>query len=96
MNETWQNPGSQYDYETGASGAENYNHRFNARIDYKINDNQNLMLRPYFRYQKYTGTESSQTDMSELEDDVEEAIQSILGSDGDRSDTMRGSVRCTV
>jgi len=86
VNETWQNPGSQYDYETGASGAENYNHRFNARIDYKINDNQNLMLRPYFRYQKYTGTESSQTDMSELEDDVEEAIQSILGSDGsDRS-----------
>ena len=33
VNETWQNPGSQYDYETGASGAENYNHRFNARRD---------------------------------------------------------------
>ena len=32
VNETWQNPGSQYDYETGASGAENYNHRFNARL----------------------------------------------------------------
>ena len=35
VNETWQNPGNQYDYETGASGAENYNHRFNARIDYR-------------------------------------------------------------
>ncbi len=82
LNETWQQPGSQYDYQTGDSGAENYNHRFNARIDYKIDENQSLMLRPYFRYQEYSATERSRTDMSE--GDAASAIQSILADDDTR------------
>lgn len=83
VNETWQQPGTQYEYETGTSGAENYNHRFYARIDYKINENQNLMVRPFFRYQKYTSTEQTQTDMSELDGDLATAIRSILGGEDD-------------
>ncbi len=36
---------------TGYSDTENYNHRLNARIEWKISDNQNLMIRPSFSYQ---------------------------------------------
>lgn len=36
---------------TGSSVTDNYNHRLNARIEWKISDNQNLMIRPSFSYQ---------------------------------------------
>lgn len=36
------------------SRSHNYNHRFNAKIDYKINEGNSLMIRPSFSYQKYT------------------------------------------
>jgi len=35
----------------GYSDTESYNHRFNARLEWKISDNQNLMVRPSFSYQ---------------------------------------------
>lgn len=35
----------------GWSDTENYNHRLNARLEWKISDNQNLMIRPNFSFQ---------------------------------------------
>ncbi|WP_418983800.1 outer membrane beta-barrel protein [Alistipes sp.] len=35
----------------GDSDTKAYNHRFNARLEWKISDNQNLMIRPSFSYQ---------------------------------------------
>lgn len=35
----------------GESDTKAYNHRFNARLEWKISDNQNLMVRPSFSYQ---------------------------------------------
>ena len=35
----------------GYSDTKGYNHRFNARLEWKISDNQNLMIRPRFSYQ---------------------------------------------
>lgn len=36
---------------TGYSDTKSYNHRFNARLEWKISENQNLMIRPSFSYQ---------------------------------------------
>lgn len=36
---------------TGYSDTQNYNHRLNARMEWKISENQNLMIRPSFSYQ---------------------------------------------
>ena len=35
----------------GYSDTQAYNHRFNARLEWKISENQNLMIRPSFSYQ---------------------------------------------
>lgn len=35
----------------GYSDTKGYNHRFNARMEWKISENQNLMIRPRFSYQ---------------------------------------------
>ncbi len=35
----------------GYSDTKAYNHRFNARLEWKISENQNLMIRPSFSYQ---------------------------------------------
>ncbi len=35
----------------GYSDTESYNHRFNARLEWKISENQNLMIRPGFSFQ---------------------------------------------
>ena len=35
----------------GYSDTKGYNHRFNARLEWKISENQNLMIRPRFSYQ---------------------------------------------
>lgn len=85
-NEVWQAPGTQYDYEEGNSLSENYNHRFNARIDYKIGDNQSVMLRPWFRYQSYDAADRSQLDVGNLAGSVINPIKSVLSSsDNDAS-----------
>ena len=86
-NEVWQDPGTQYDYETGSSRAQNYNHRFNARLDYKINDNQSLMIRPSFSYQNYSSWQQARTDISNLtEEEAYEQLKSILnGTDDSRT-----------
>lgn len=36
---------------TGHSRTDNYNHRFNARLEWKISKNQSLMIRPGFSFQ---------------------------------------------
>ena len=36
---------------SGYSDTKGYNHRFNARLEWKISENQNLMIRPRFSYQ---------------------------------------------
>ena len=38
-------------YTSGYSNTENFNNRFNARIEWKISDNQSLMIRPGFSFQ---------------------------------------------
>lgn len=84
--EVWQDPGTQYDYEEGNSHSENYNHRFNGRLDYKISDAQSIMIRPWFRYQSYAASDWSQLDVADLANSVTTPIQSILGgSDDDAS-----------
>ncbi len=42
---------SQFYSETSLSERSNHNHRFNARIDYRINDNHTLMIIPRFSFQ---------------------------------------------
>jgi len=42
---------SQFYTETNLSERSNQNHRFNARIDYRINDNHTLMIIPRFSFQ---------------------------------------------
>lgn len=46
-----ENINRQYD-ETSNSSRDNYNHRLNARLEYKINDNNTIMLIPRFSAQK--------------------------------------------
>lgn len=81
INEVWQDPGTQYDYESGESWAQNYNHRFNAKLDYKIDENQSLMIRPSFSYQDYGSSQQAQTDMYLYDGaDITTQLQSILNS----------------
>lgn len=88
--QTWQNDQNltdqQYDSEIGNSRASNYNHRFNAKIDYKINDNQNLMIRPSFRYQSYAENYFSNTDIDSIRGGLTTPVKNIRsGYDNERS-----------
>jgi uncharacterized membrane protein YgcG len=49
---------SQFYADSNLSERNNYNHRFNARVEYKINDKHTLMIQPRFSYQN-TESESS-------------------------------------
>jgi len=51
--ERWYEPPMQVDTLStdGYSNTAAYNHRFNARLEWKISENQNLMVRPSFSYQ---------------------------------------------
>ena len=51
--EKWYESPSPNDYliQEGESETHNYNHRFNARLDWKINDNMSLMSRTNFSFQ---------------------------------------------
>lgn len=89
-NQTWQNDQNltdvQYNSEIGNSNASNYNHRFNAKIDYKINDNQSLMIRPFLSYQSYAETNFSNTDIDSIRNDLTTPVKSIVsGYDNDRN-----------
>lgn len=83
INEMWQENDrlteTQYEYNTGNSNAENYNHRFNARIDYKIDDTQSIMLRPWFSYQSYTSTDWSQTDIDLIDASLTTPVNTLRG-----------------
>ena len=46
-----------------ASSSRNFNHRFNAKIDYKINENQELMIRPRLSFQSYNSNSNSDSRM---------------------------------
>ncbi len=49
--------GSGQDYdESEIAESMNLNHRFNFRFDYKINDNNSILIRPKFTYQKNDGS----------------------------------------
>ncbi len=43
---------------TSDSGSRNYNNRFNARVEYKINDNHSIMYRPSISFQTNNSTSS--------------------------------------
>ncbi len=45
--------------DTTINRSTNYNHRFNAKIDYKINDNNSIMIRPQASVQSYSRRGSS-------------------------------------
>ena len=51
--EKWYEPPMRLDtlMTNGYSDTKGYNHRFNARLEWKISENQNLMIRPRFSYQ---------------------------------------------
>ena len=53
---------SQFYNESNLSDRNNQNHRFNARIEYKINDNHTLMIMPRFSFQN---TESGSYSVAE-------------------------------
>ena len=61
--------GSQYYQENQQSFTDNLNHRLNMRVGYKINDNNNLMLRSAISYQDNRQNESTlgQTENAEGE-----------------------------
>jgi len=48
------NQGQTYD-EVDESNSQNINHRFNLRLDYKINDNNSLLIRPSLSIQENNG-----------------------------------------
>ncbi|MEG1699864.1 MAG: TonB-dependent receptor [Alistipes sp.] len=52
-NDRWYEPPMNIDTlaTEGNSDTESYNHRFNARMEWKISENQNLMIRPSISYQ---------------------------------------------
>ncbi|MBN1340575.1 MAG: TonB-dependent receptor [Bacteroidales bacterium] len=41
--------------ESEISGSDDYNHRFNVRMDYEIDDNNSILLRPRFSFQQNDG-----------------------------------------
>ena len=84
--ETWRTPGTEYEDAAGSSLANNYNHRLNARIEYNINDNQSIMIRPWFSFQSYDSELMSQTDISDLAPEGVIPLRSIVSdSNGDRN-----------
>lgn len=48
---------------TSSSSSRNFNHRINAKIEYKINDNQELMIRPSLSFQSYNSNSNSNSRM---------------------------------
>lgn len=66
----------QYD-ETSNSSRDNYNHRFNARFEYKIDDNNTLMLIPRFSTQK-----------TYSDNQTEATMAMIMQSAGNQSNTI--------
>ncbi|MEO9966134.1 MAG: outer membrane beta-barrel protein [Reichenbachiella sp.] len=57
--ETFLEDQSQFYTEEQIKEADNYNHRFNSRFFYNINENNNLIVHPSLSFQKYIGQEST-------------------------------------
>lgn len=68
------------------SKSHNYNHRLNAKIDYNINENNSLMIRPSFSYQDYSSIGNSfSTQETQYADGTTSPIkQQLTYSDSDR------------
>ena len=66
--------------QSGYSNNSNYNHRFNARIDWRISENQSLMSRTNFSMQAYNPF--STTDGLQVGNDIYNIIRS--GNSGSR------------
>ncbi len=56
------------------SGTRNNEHRFNARIDYKINENHNLRIRPRVSFQNYKSNSISLSETFEPQDPADPGI----------------------
>lgn len=67
----------QYTRSESDSNADNFNHRFNGRIDYKINDRQSLMIRPSFSYQDYDSYSGGLSYLSYITNGSEEEIRML-------------------
>lgn len=59
------------------SDSRNYNHRFNAKIDYRINENNSLMIRPNVSLQNYTSGRGSSGTNNNMIGSISELINSL-------------------
>lgn len=76
-----------YNNTEGNSRANNYNHRFNSRIEYKINENNTLLIRPGFSYQKYGNYDEKTSKIDSLIGNTTKYIQE---SDNKTESTREG------
>jgi hypothetical protein len=77
-----ENLSRQYD-ESSLSSRSNYNHRFNARLEYKINDDNTIMLIPRFSAQKTNSEISSEATMAMLMQSFQNYSNTINNRDWD-------------
>ena len=70
---------SQFYVENNISERTNQNHRFNARIDYRINDNHTLLITPRFSFQNTESWNTNEAATFLIGQDL--LNQSITGSD---------------
>ena len=85
-----------YMYQTGVSNTENYNARFNARVDWKISRNASLMSRTSFSYQgnnPWSDTEGytigENADAVELENATHQALSYAKSHNHSHLDAFR-------
>lgn len=69
-----------------SSWSKNYNHRLNAKIDYRINENNSLMIRPSISLQNYKSNSGSYGENSnEIVDAASELINAITNKNDSKS-----------
>lgn len=66
---------TEYTESTQESEADNMNHRFNALLDYKISEGQNLRIRPSFSFQKYDNFADKFSTIENIVDDISSNIK---------------------
>jgi hypothetical protein len=81
-----------FDDSSSDTWSGNYNHRFNARIDYKINDSHNLMIRPSISYQRYANTADGVSTIDNILGDEITPIQSQSQETESQRDGFRGGI----
>lgn len=82
----------QYYDATSNSSSENYNHRLNALLDYKINANNNIRLRANYSYQKYNNDGTTESETSNMLNDVSDLLMGRTSNADSRSNGSNGSV----